>query len=125
MTTTDTDRISQFKSDIAEMKLKTGGSSKEGTLQLLGALLMAAGIAVSVIAYFATKNITPNILIKTPERDASAYTQLGLLGLTLAIVGAAMFLRYSLAKFFRLWLLRQIYEGQANIDQVVAAVRER
>ncbi|MEO5745905.1 MAG: hypothetical protein ABIQ53_15110 [Terracoccus sp.] len=125
MTMTDSDRISQFKSDIAEMKLKTGGSSKEGPLQAVAVLLMVAGIALTVVAYFATKNITPNILLKTPERDASAYTQLALLGLTLAVVGAAMFLRYSLAKFLRLWLLRQIYEGQAHVEQIAAAVKER
>jgi hypothetical protein len=125
MTMTDTDRISQFKSDIAEMKLKTGGGSKEGPLQAVGVLLMVVGIALTAVSYFATKNITPDVLKQGPLRDASAYTQLALLGLTLAVVGAAMFLRYSLAKFFRLWLLRQIYEGQAHVDQIAAAVKER
>ena len=33
-----------------------------------------------------------------------------------------MFLRYSLARFLRFWLLRQLYEGQAHIDQVVASL---
>ena len=36
-----------------------------------------------------------------------------------------MFLRYSLARFLRFWLLRQLYEGQSHIDQVVAALGER
>ena len=45
--------------------------------------------------------------------------------LALAVVGAAVFLRYSLARFLRFWLLRQLYEGQAHIDQVVAALGER
>jgi hypothetical protein len=35
-------------------------------------------------------------------------------------VGAAVFLRYSLARFLRFWLLRQLYEGQAQVDQLVA-----
>ena len=42
--------------------------------------------------------------------------------LGLAVVGAAVFLRYSLARFLRFWLLRQLYEGQANIDRLVGAL---
>jgi hypothetical protein len=33
-----------------------------------------------------------------------------------------VFLRYSLARFLRFWLLRQLYEGQAHVDEVVAAL---
>jgi hypothetical protein len=29
---------------------------------------------------------------------------------------------YSLARFLRFWLLRQLYDGQAHIDQVVSAL---
>jgi hypothetical protein len=36
-----------------------------------------------------------------------------------------VFVRYSLARFLRFWLLRQLYEGQAHIDQVVAALGGR
>ena len=45
--------------------------------------------------------------------------------LAVTAVGAAVFLRYSLARFLRLWLLRQLYEGQAHVDQVAEAVRTR
>ena len=42
-----------------------------------------------------------------------------------AVTGAAVFLRYGLAKFLRIWLLRQMYEGQSHIDQVVEAIKQR
>ncbi len=38
----------------------------------------------------------------------------GLLGLGLIVVGAALFLRYSLARFMRFWLLRLIYEERTT-----------
>jgi hypothetical protein len=38
------------------------------------------------------------------------------------VLGGALFLRYSMAKFLRFWLLRQLYEGQAHVDEVVAAM---
>jgi hypothetical protein len=42
--------------------------------------------------------------------------------LAVAVTGAAVFLRYSLARFLRFWLLRQLYEGQSHIDQIVGAL---
>jgi hypothetical protein len=38
--------------------------------------------------------------------------------------GGFVFLRYSLGKFLRLWLLRQMYEGQAHVEQIVEAVKQ-
>lgn len=125
MASTDTDRISQFKSDIADMKLKTGAGNKENLLQVAGAVLMVAGIALAFIAYMACRNVTPNVARQAPLVDGNTYLALAITGLAVAVSGAAMFLRYSLAKFMRIWLLRQMYESQAHIDQVVAAVRER
>jgi uncharacterized membrane protein (DUF485 family) len=45
--------------------------------------------------------------------------------LALAVFGAAIFLRFALANFLRMWLLRQLYEGQANTDRIVDAVSKR
>jgi hypothetical protein len=45
--------------------------------------------------------------------------------LALTVFGAAIFLRYALANFLRMWLLRQLYEGQANTDRIVDAVSKR
>jgi cytochrome c biogenesis protein CcdA len=122
METTTTPRIEQFKSDIAEMKLKTGTSSKEGALQALGVLMMLAGIVIAFASYGASLNVEVGA---GDVLDANSYLIFAVGGLALTVMGAAMFLRYSLAKFLRFWLLRQMYEGQAHIDQVVEAVRER
>jgi hypothetical protein len=43
----------------------------------------------------------------------------------LTLAGAALYLRYALANFLRMWLLRQLYEGQANTDRIVDAVSKR
>jgi hypothetical protein len=115
---TTINRSEQFKSDIGEMRLKTGTSSKEGGLQLAGALLMVAGIVLGIVSYFSSTN-------QGDVRDQNELILLGLVGVSLTLTGGAMFLRYSLAKFFRLWLLRQMYEGQSHIDQVVGAIRDR
>ena len=47
----------------------------------------------------------------------------GVCGIPWAVMGPAVFLRYGLARFRRLWLLRQMYEGQSHTDQVVEALK--
>jgi hypothetical protein len=118
METTTTTRVDQFKSDIAEMNLRTGTANKEGTLQTLGAALMVAGIALTLICYVSSTG-------QKLEGDQNELLSLGLAGVAVTLTGVALFLRYSLAKFLRFWLLRQMYEGQAHIDQVVDAIRDR
>jgi hypothetical protein len=52
----------------------------------------------------------------TIDIDSNAYGPLGMTGLATSVVGAAVFLRYSLADFLRWWLLRQSYELQAAAE---------
>ena len=55
------------------------------------------------------------------QRDAIV---VALLGVSLAVVGGAMYLRYSLAGFLRFWLARLTYEQKAQTDRVVSAVTD-
>ena len=41
------------------------------------------------------------------------------IGVTVSVVGAALFLRYSVASFLRFWLARFIYEQQSQTDRIV------
>ena len=102
-------RADQFKADMAEMKLKTGGASKDGPLQLVGVLLMVAGIVVAFGAYMSSTN-------QSDARDVQSLIILALGGVGLAVAGAAFYLRCALAKFLRVWLLRQIMENRAQAD---------
>ncbi|MCU0274071.1 MAG: hypothetical protein MUE34_12635 [Acidimicrobiales bacterium] len=110
------DRIEQFKQDIEDMRLKTQSSGSEQGLQALGVVLMVLGIILALGGFFSSTG-------QGDPRDQNELIILAIGGLCLTITGAALFLRYSLAKFLRFWLLRQLYEGQAHIDQVVDAIR--
>jgi hypothetical protein len=111
------DRIERLQADAAALKVGRG-SGREGLWQAVGVLAMTAGVAVSFLAYQMS-------LTRDDQRDIQSLQILAVSMLALAVVGGAVFLRYSLARFLRFWLLRQLYEGQAQIDQVVAALAER
>ena len=75
---------------------------------------MLAGIVVTIVAYFMSTGRP------TPQTQSDAQT-IGMIGIAVSVVGAAVFLRYSLAQFLRFWLARLIYEQQAPTDRVSGA----
>ncbi len=111
------DRAEQFKAEIAEMKVKTGRARSENLLQVLGVVLMIVGIAIALGAYSASLNVTATPGSNVDVLDSNSYMPLAIGGLAITVTGGFIFLRYSLAKFLRFWLLRQSYEQRAAIDE--------
>jgi uncharacterized membrane protein YidH (DUF202 family) len=111
-------RIDQFKSDVTELNLKTGSAGRERGLAVLGIVLMIVGIIVSFLAYAAARNYED-------ARDIQTMIVVAVWMAGVVVFGAALFLRYSLAAFLRMWLLRNLYEGQANTDRIVEAVADK
>lgn len=118
MTATTNERVERFKTEAAELNLKAGNAGRDSQLQALGMVAMIVGIVIAFVAYQASTGASD-------QRDVQSYTSLAVAGLALTVGGGVVFLRYSLGKFLRLWLLRQMYEGQAHVDQVVEAVKTR
>jgi len=111
------DRAEQFKAEIADMKVKTGRARSENLLQVLGVVLMVVGIAIALGAYSASLNVTATPGSNVDVLDSNSYMPLAIGGLAITVTGGFIFLRYSLAKFLRFWLLRQSYEQRAAIDE--------
>jgi hypothetical protein len=116
-----TDRVGQFKAEIAEMKLKTGRSRAESMIEILGVILMVAGIAIALGAYAASLNVTATPGTNVDVLDSNSYMPLAVAGLATSVTGGFLFLRYSLARFLRFWLLRQSYEQRVAIDEASVA----
>jgi hypothetical protein len=98
-----TSRAEAFREQIAEMKIPAPNAGRDRLLARLGILLALAGIVLGIVGYVMSHG-TDNSLT---QNDALV---LAVLGVTCAIVGGAVFLRYSLAQFLRLWLVRLIHE---------------
>ncbi len=123
-TTTTTDnagngnRIDQFKTEVTDLNLKTGNVGREKLLSILGVIMMIVGTAGAFIVYASSLNLSSALDVQSQIVYAVAF-------LTVSVFGAALFLRYSFAAFLRMWLLRNLYEGQANTDRIVEAVTDK
>lgn len=112
------ERVEQFKSEIASMRLRDPSTARDRQLLRLGVALMVVGIVLGVYAY-ALSHGTDDAL---QQRDAIV---VGLIGVAVSVVGGALFVRYSVAQFLRFWLARLTYEQQAQTDRLVDALEKR
>jgi hypothetical protein len=110
------DRVEQFKAEIAEMRLKDPAAGRDAQLLKGGAVLMLAGVVITVVAYFMSHGTSSAL----SQNDAQT---VGMIGVAVSVVGGAVFLRYSLAQFLRFWLARLIYEQRAQTDRVLGSAR--
>ncbi len=114
---TQSERVEQFSQDVAAMPLKSPTSARDKALLRLGAVLIVVGVITSAAAYPLSHG-TDRAL---QQRDAIVQA---LLGLTITVAGAAVFLRYSLAGFLRFWLARFTYEQQRANEHIAEQFRQ-
>src|ERR1700759_4914110 len=110
------ERVKQFTEEIGEMKLKASSSDNERRLLVLGILAAVAGLALTIIGGLQVQNTSD------PVQQTSALATGTYLGIALLIAGAALFVRYSLSRYLRFWLIRLVWESRANTDRIVDAI---
>jgi hypothetical protein len=96
-------RADRFARELADLKISDPAAGHPRLWQRLGAVLMVAGIVVGVAAYLISHRTSQSLV----QGDAIT---IALGGVTLSVVGAAIFLRYSLTGFLRFWMARQSFE---------------
>lgn len=111
------ERVQNFTQEIGEMRLRGARADRERLLLVVGSLLLVAGLALAVVGGFQASGT--QVL-----GDQVAFLATGtLLGLALVIVGTALFVRYSIARFMRFWLVRLVHEHRSETDRVVDALK--
>ncbi len=109
------DKIEQFRTAVAELKLRTSRTRGDLVRQVIGGLLMLGGFVAGLIIY--EQSLSQSSALNLASEQILALAMLGLV-----VIGAALFVSASLARFLRFWMLRQLYEGQAHIDQLVDTI---
>ena len=110
------DRIDQFREDVAALELKTPADDKERVYLLASIGCMVAGVVAILGAYWGASG-TAIVAQQLPYLISG-----GGIGLALIIVGAALFVRFSLSRYLRFWLIREIYEQRTQTDRVVESL---
>lgn len=110
------DRVEEFQTEIRALKLRAGGAESEKRLLALGVVMGVAGVVLAVLGGIQASSDA----IAANQRAAVATGSF--IGIALLIGGAALFVRYSLARYMRFWLVRLVHESRANTDRIVEAI---
>jgi len=111
-------RIQTFTEEIGELKLRGARADRERWLLAIGTVALVAGVALAVIGGFQASGTTE-------VGDQLAFLATGtLIGLALVIAGAALFVRYSIARFMRFWLVRLVHEHRSETDRMIGALKD-
>ena len=114
---TTSPRVEQFRLEVDWLQLTGGSAEGETRLLALGIGLMVVGVALAVFGA-----VEVGLMGDSPADQRAYMAQGSFLGIALTIVGGALFIRYSLARYLRFWLIRSTYEQRANADLIVAAI---
>ncbi|MCB1270410.1 MAG: hypothetical protein M9942_04160 [Microthrixaceae bacterium] len=110
-------RVAEFREEIGRIGLKGAGASAERWMLIVGTSLVVVGVVLGVMGAVQTINAGDS------PADQRAFTASGvLLGIVLTVAGAALFIRYSMGRFMRFWLIRLVYENRAETDRIVDAI---
>lgn len=109
------DRIEQFEADIAELRITDPSARRDHLSTRLGVTGMAVGIILGLYAYsmsYGAEGGDPAL----QQRDAIV---LGLLAVSVTVVGVALYVKGAMSSFLRFWLVRDLHERRAQTDRMI------
>lgn len=104
-------RLQEFQAEVDSMKIDGGKANPERRWVILGGLMMLVGVVLALVAWL-------NIQGSKVGAWTSDFQAMGTFGLTLAVVGSALFIVMSLRRYFRFWLIRLIFEQREAADRI-------
>ena len=108
-------RLEEFEADIRRLGVKGGEAEPERRLAILGVLVAVAGFVVAAVALNTVRGADSDLA----QGDGLA---LVILGVGMALVGTVVWARYSLSRYLRYWLVREIFEARTQTDRIVEAI---
>jgi hypothetical protein len=109
-------RLAEFQAEIDRLKIRGSAPTTEQRLLTAGIVLMPVGALLVLVGWWGASGTT-EVSSQIPYLISG-----GVLGLVCTVAGGALFLRYSLARYLRYWLLRLVYEERASTDRNVDAL---
>jgi hypothetical protein len=115
--TMSSSRLAQFEAEVGKLKVTGGGANPERLGSRWGIGLGVVGFVVTIIAWFSAKDSTDvNTILRSQI--------IGLLGIGIVLVGVVIWIRNSLTRYLRYWIIRLVYEQREQTEQLIQALRD-
>jgi hypothetical protein len=115
--TMSSERLARFQADVGSLKAG-GGANPERVGTWVGIAAGVVGAVIAIVAYAQAQSADRQEYI-------FRYQILAGIGLAVALAGAIVWIRNSLTRYLRWWLIRMVYEQREQTDRLIEAIRER
>jgi uncharacterized membrane protein len=114
--TMPSERLEAFRSEVAEVRIGGANPAKwERAGAILGPLLALVGLVLAVVAYSTAQDATNFETIHRQQVFSAV-------AVCVTLIGAVLWLRVSITRHQRWWMIRQIHEQRAQTDRIIAAL---
>lgn len=116
--TMSSSRLEQFQDEVGKLKVTGGGANPERLGSQWGIGLTILGAVIAVIAWWSV--LDSHDAVK--QLPSLAFT---FIGVGVMIVGIVIWVRNSITRYLRYWMIRLIYEQREATEQLVKALRDK
>ena len=106
------DRLNRFEHEVGELKVSGGAANPERLGGRWGIALMIVGLVGSILCWYEAYTATAFEIIQRMIILGAVFVGVG-------IVGSVVWVRNSLTRYLRYWLIRIIYEQREQTEQLV------
>ncbi len=115
--TMSSSRLAQFEAEVAKLKVTGGGANPERLGAQWGIGLTVLGFVVAIIAWFSAKDSSDvNTILRSQI--------VAVIGIGVAVIGIVIWVRNSLTRYLRYWIIRLVHEQREQTEQLVKALRD-
>ena len=111
-------RLDQLRDEVTKLKVTGGAANPERLAGKWGIGITIFGFVVAFVSWWSAFNAGS---FESLDR-AAVFAGLGI---GLAIVGIVIWIRNSLTRYLRFWIIRLVYEQREQTDRLIEALKER
>jgi hypothetical protein len=111
-------RLSEFEDEVAKLKVTGGGANPERLAERWGIGLVIFGFVLAAISWWSAYDANNFADI---HRSAIA----ALIGIGISLIGIVIWIRNSITRYLRYWIIRLVYEQREQTERIVDVMRDR
>ena len=112
------DRLARFEEEVGKLKVTGGAANPERLGSAWGVGLVIVGFVISFISWWSAYNAGN---FESIHRSAI----FALIGIGVSLVGTVIWIRNSMSRYLRYWIILIVYEQREQTDRLIEALRER
>ena len=116
--TMSTARLDQLREEVGQLKVTGGAANPERLAGKWGIGLTIFGFVIAFVSWWSAFNAGDFASLDRAAVFAG-------LGIGVALIGIVIWLRNSLTRYMRFWIIRLVYEQREQTDRLIEALKQR